>query len=106
MQDNAQHDQEQQDETYYPVLKVGPTDFEDEYQGNDFLDEEQRAEQRQRLEFVRHMTTEQWQHLPDTASEILWDSDRWHYSMKIALTEEMEYAHAVSDHQVMQEGAR
>jgi len=118
MQDDVQQDQEQhqapqgQDETYYPVLCVGLGDLEsaiapfvETAEEEDYLTDEERAEQEQRLAFVRNMSLVQWQHLADYMGSILFDGDRWDDALQAALAREMTYADAVPEHQAMQEAA-
>jgi hypothetical protein len=118
MQDNAQHDQEQhqapqgQDETYYPVLSVGLGDLEsaiapfaETAEEEDYLTDEERTEQEQRLAFVRNMSPFQWKHLADHMGSILFDGDRWDDALQAALAREMAYAETVPDHQAMQGAA-
>ena len=116
MQDNAQQEQEQQaqqDEMYFPVLRVGLDDLEEAIapdaeaaDEDDYCTEQERAEQQKQLDFVRNMSPVQWHHLADYMGGILFDCDRWDDALQAALAREMSYEGVAPDHQAMQEAAR
>jgi hypothetical protein len=108
MQDQAQQEpqpNEPEAAKCYPVLSVELDDFEDDLSDTRFLDEQQAADQRKRLEFVRNMTPEQWKHLGNCMGETLFESDSWHYAMEAALDDVMECAKVVPNRQATQEAA-
>ncbi len=87
-------DEQQQ---FYPVLQIGLGDFEDKYFDEEECDEITVAAYKERLEFARNMSPDQWRELAESIGNMIFDGDRWDDALSYAIDNLMSYEGTTGD---------